>query len=81
MHPLRQFKDLEDLFSNVDRPTILSWVNGYADMKEAQRQQGKRYRVKQQEFTKVAKRILDPDEVKRIMRLAELRAAEEVEDE
>lgn len=73
---LRHFEDEDDLFDNVENTTILRWVNDLHERKTAQSAQGKRYRVKQQMFAKVAMQRLDPDEVKRVVAAAMEKAEE-----
>lgn len=73
---MREFADWEDLSAHLSEMKIVEFVNGYWAMKVAQKEQGARYRVKQQALAKVAKKLLDPDELDLISR----QAAQRVED-
>lgn len=70
---LRQFEDWLDLASNASEEEIVAWVNALHQKVTQQRLQGKRYRTKQQEFTRLVKSLLDPDEVERVHQLVEER--------
>lgn len=67
---LRHFKDLDDLFDNVENDLLLTWVNELHKKKVAQGQMGKRYRLKQQMLAKLAQEHLDKDEVERVKGMA-----------
>lgn len=70
---LRHFTNLDDLFDTATSEEILSWVNELHQLKLRQVEMGKRYRTKQREFARLAKRLLDPDEVERVKALVEER--------
>lgn len=65
---LREFKDWMDLASNASEEEIVAWVNAWNNVVEARNYHGKKYRLKQQAFARVAKEMLDPDEKEVIMR-------------
>lgn len=67
---LRHFADLDDLFDNNNNDAILEWVNELVERRDTQREQGKRYRQRQQAFVKVAKQMLDSEEVKELNKKA-----------
>lgn len=75
VNKLREFASWEDLSAHLSEAKILEFVNGYWGMRMAQKEQGARYRTKQQALAKVAKKLLDPDELELIAR----QAAEKVE--
>lgn len=63
---LRVFKDVDELFDSIENEVILSWVNELAEVKARQRDMGRRYRMKQQIFAKLAQEHLDADEIRRV---------------
>lgn len=65
---LRDFKDWKDLQLHAGEEQLVDWVNHWAEAVEARRYHGKRYRMRQQAFAKVAKNNLDPDEIAEIER-------------
>lgn len=64
--PLRHFEDADDLLSNVDEKVIVGWVNELFKRNEQRAHTSRMYRMRQQMFTKVARQLLDKDEVERI---------------
>lgn len=76
MSNLRHFTDTDDLFDSIDNEIILGWVNELAKIKASQRAMGTRYRFKQQAFAKLAARLADPDELRRLQELAAEKAEE-----
>lgn len=88
---LRKFADVDDLFDTIDNEVILAWVNELNEMKPKfeklnkaeKKRQG--YHAVYQERRKLTiaalTERLDPDELKRLKRLAEEKVAErKVED-
>lgn len=64
--PLRYFENADDLLSNVDEEVIVGWVNELFKRNEQRAHTSRMYRMRQQMFTKVARQLLDKDEVERI---------------
>lgn len=78
---IRHFKDLDDLFDNIDNEVILEWINEYAKLlpeyaklQEAENKRKGYHKVynerKKITLAEVSK-LLDPDELKRIKDRAE----------
>lgn len=63
---LREYLDWDDLAAHSDEEQLVAWVNQLAKQKSQQRDWGKRYRARQQAFTRVAKQMLDADELERL---------------
>lgn len=63
---LREYESWKQLAAHCDEETILAWVNELALSKVKVRAWGKRYRLRQQAFAKLAKAQLDPDEIERM---------------
>lgn len=66
LNVLRFYDSWEDLSMHAGEEQIVEWVNELARQREQQRSWGKRYRSRQQAFTKIAKKMLDPDELERL---------------
>lgn len=73
---LRDFTDWADLSSHASEETLVKWVNQLAEVLEARRFYGKKYRLRQQTLAKLAMRHLDPDEIEEIERRVKTKAAE-----
>lgn len=73
---LRLFANWEDLSAHLSEIKIVEFVNAYWGMRLAQKEQGAKYRAKQQALARVARRLLDPDELAAIERQAQERSEE-----
>lgn len=74
---LRHFATYEELRAEADNGQILGWVNELAELVEARRFSGLKYRTKLRVFREVAEKLLDKDELEEVERQAASRAAEE----
>lgn len=76
---LRHFADLDDLFDNNDNEIILKWVNELAERKLRETTYRRRHAFKQAEFVRVAKTLLQADELERVAQIVEEKMEEENE--